>query len=64
MPLFIAAIDTNILFSKKCYFIKFKGYEIKYIPGWRKGLQDDLLLKMEKKSQTICFPKMKKLLPT
>lgn len=47
MSLFIAAIDTNILFLKEYYYIQFKGYKIKYIPHGKEGRQDDLLLQMD-----------------
>ena len=46
MNIFVCAIDTNIAFTKDKYHLRFKGSEIKYVPGYRKGCQDDLLLNM------------------
>ena len=48
MPAFVCAVDTNILFMKDAYYIKFKNQQLKYIPG-RKGLQDNIILKMDRR---------------
>lgn len=48
MPAFVCEVDTNILFMKDAYYIKFKDQQLKYIPG-RKGLQDNIILKMNRR---------------
>jgi len=53
MSLFCCGVDTDILFLKEAYFIKFKKRELKYIP--RKNEQDSLIFDCKGDNEQECY---------
>ena len=64
MSICVCAVDTNIAFTKKKYYLRFKKAEIKYVPGHKQGRQDDLLLDMKKMREEEAFSLITDLLST